>query len=264
MMPCPYCGAPTEPGQRICSACGRDIGGTTPVAGGGPADIGPSIKFVQHLKDPKTKKAALSLKGMFKSLDAAVPGLGTFISMLPGLEAVLKPIFLILKPFEPFLKVLGGLLTALFGEALKPIMAFLKPFLPLLMKLQPLFVVIGKAIGLLIVGGLIPLILAIYAVGVAIAFLIDLFTFGQAHAVESWNATMLPAIGAGLAAVPGVMAMQSGGYVPARPGGTLVVLGEGGQGEHVIPESEMEELVFQARETNRLLCKIKEEREWDF
>jgi hypothetical protein len=30
--------------------------------------------------------------------------------------------------------------------------------------------------------------------------------------------------------------MASGGYVPARPGGTLVRLGEGGQGEWVVPE----------------------------
>lgn len=33
-----------------------------------------------------------------------------------------------------------------------------------------------------------------------------------------------------------VPAMASGGYVPARPGGTLVRLAEGGQGEFVIPE----------------------------
>ena len=33
--------------------------------------------------------------------------------------------------------------------------------------------------------------------------------------------------------------MASGGYVPATPGGTLVRLGEGGQGEWVIPNSQM-------------------------
>jgi hypothetical protein len=33
--------------------------------------------------------------------------------------------------------------------------------------------------------------------------------------------------------------LASGGYVPARPGGTLVTLGEGGQGEYVVPASQM-------------------------
>jgi hypothetical protein len=33
--------------------------------------------------------------------------------------------------------------------------------------------------------------------------------------------------------------MARGGYVPARSGGTVVKLGEGGEGEYVIPESKM-------------------------
>src|SRR5690606_41979168 len=34
-------------------------------------------------------------------------------------------------------------------------------------------------------------------------------------------------------------ALASGGYVPATPGGRIVRLAEGGQGEYVIPESKM-------------------------
>jgi hypothetical protein len=33
--------------------------------------------------------------------------------------------------------------------------------------------------------------------------------------------------------------MARGGYVPARPGGTLINVGEGGQGEYVVPSSKM-------------------------
>lgn len=36
-----------------------------------------------------------------------------------------------------------------------------------------------------------------------------------------------------------ITGMAAGGYVPARPGGTQVTLGEGGEGEHVIPDSRM-------------------------
>ncbi|HOA52414.1 MAG TPA: hypothetical protein PKI05_09155, partial [Thermogutta sp.] len=37
----------------------------------------------------------------------------------------------------------------------------------------------------------------------------------------------------------GIPALASGGYVPATPGGRIVRLAEGGQGEYVIPESKM-------------------------
>ena len=37
----------------------------------------------------------------------------------------------------------------------------------------------------------------------------------------------------------GPQKFASGGYVPARPGGTLAIIGEAGQGEYVIPESRM-------------------------
>ena len=42
--------------------------------------------------------------------------------------------------------------------------------------------------------------------------------------------------------VPGIVAMASGGFVPARAGGTLTRLGEGGQGEWVIPQSKVRAL----------------------
>jgi hypothetical protein len=40
-------------------------------------------------------------------------------------------------------------------------------------------------------------------------------------------------------ASPGIPAMASGGYIPARSGGTLVRIGEGGQGEYVVPANKM-------------------------
>lgn len=38
---------------------------------------------------------------------------------------------------------------------------------------------------------------------------------------------------------PRIRSMASGGYVPARAGGTLTRLGEGGEGEYVVPESRL-------------------------
>lgn len=47
------------------------------------------------------------------------------------------------------------------------------------------------------------------------------------------------ALGEGAAKLASGRGLASGGYVPARPGGTAYILGEGGEGEHVIPDSKM-------------------------
>jgi len=47
---------------------------------------------------------------------------------------------------------------------------------------------------------------------------------------------------AGTAAYVGMNAFAEGGYVPATPGGQLAIIGEGGEGEYVIPESKLSEM----------------------
>lgn len=52
-------------------------------------------------------------------------------------------------------------------------------------------------------------------------------------------------IGTGLASgavAYGVMSLADGGYVPATPGGQPAIIGEGGEGEYVIPESKLGEM----------------------
>lgn len=232
---------------------------------GGDVAVAPGAQdFLKKLGSKKTQKSAKLMKGMFSAIDTAAPGLGTFLSMIPGIESVLKPLAILLKPYEPFLKVIGGLLTIMFSSALKPIMAFLKPFIPLLMALAPIFQIIGKVIGLVVVFALLPLIMAIYAVGIAMAFLIDLFTFGAAGAVNRWNATMGTALAGAIASVPEVLAMQQGGFIPATTGGTIVRIGEGREGEHVVPESQMSEVADLLRDQNRLIRKQTEREDWNF
>jgi len=47
---------------------------------------------------------------------------------------------------------------------------------------------------------------------------------------------------AGTAAYVGMNAFAEGGYVPATPGGQLAIIGEGGEGEYVIPESKLNDM----------------------
>lgn len=61
----------------------------------------------------------------------------------------------------------------------------------------------------------------------------------SAAAVLSGGTAVIGGISAGVWAGSMVPTMATGGYVPATTGGQLVVLGEGGEGEYVIPESKM-------------------------
>lgn len=65
---------------------------------------------------------------------------------------------------------------------------------------------------------------------------IESATLGKVVAVTA--IASLVAGGAAYGALTG-MGMAEGGYVPAKPGGSVRVLGEGGKGEYVIPEDKM-------------------------
>ena len=74
-------------------------------------------------------------------------------------------------------------------------------------------------------------------------------TIAASNTVAGWLGAggVVAATGVGLSAVAGLeaykisnaMMMADGGYVPSTPGGQLAVIGEGGEGEYVIPESKM-------------------------
>ena len=49
------------------------------------------------------------------------------------------------------------------------------------------------------------------------------------------------------------LGMADGGFVPARRGGSLRLLGEGGQGEHVIPDNDLKDMFYEQQRTNDLL-----------
>lgn len=71
-----------------------------------------------------------------------------------------------------------------------------------------------------------------------------------AIAVAAISATAALATEAGL----GVMGFSEGGYVPAKPGGQLAVVSEGGEGEYIVPESKLQSFV-ESHGGNRLTTK---------
>lgn len=102
---------------------------------------------------------------------------------------------------------------------------------------------------------------AIWVLAVAIAFFKGLSAGGLFGAIV--GAAMATAVGIALAPL---LALQTGGYVGPTRGGTHIIVGEGGEGEFIVPESKIdtvsnnEEVVWAVEElgnkmdmTNRLL-----------
>jgi hypothetical protein len=97
---------------------------------------------------------------------------------------------------------------------------------------------------------IIALIVAFKAMSAALQIQLIYATYRAAISSLDWGKTASAlggmalatvAIGAitGGAAYAGMNAFAEGGYVPATPGGQLAIIGEGGEGEYVIPESKM-------------------------
>ena len=114
--------------------------------------------------------------------------------------------------------------------------------------------ILAKGIGLLVLAGFIPLVTGIWLVGLAIAALIQLFT--GVPAIDDWNAMMLPSIASMGAGFVNIISMQHGGYVPATTGGTVVRVGEGGEGEDIVPESQMKEMTWAIEDNGKKLERI--------
>ena len=253
-------------------------------------------KLQKALADKKAQKGAKAVTGLLKGLGP----IGAFVSSIPGLTDMLKPLMMILKPFEPFMKIIAGLLSSLMGAVIKPMFEAFKPLFGILISFMPIFAKIGgiigkvigmliralipviepmlpiiillaKGFGMLIIIGLLPLLMIVYAVGLGIASVVDfisavisIFTGGpRTNWVGDWNGIMMPLIGGTVAAIPEIMAMGTGGYVPGSSSGTIMRIGEGGQGEHVVRGDTIDELSRNQEQTNyylRKLVMLKEEK----
>ena len=260
---------------------------------GNRADVGIAQMegMTKTIGKSKVIKGAKAVNGLLRSLGPV----GQLISSIPGLQEVLKPLMMIIKPFEPFIKIIAGLLSSFMAGIIKPLFEAFKPFFNLLLSFMPIFAKIGtiigmiigmmikafmpiiepllplifmlaKGFGILIILGLLPLMSVVYAVGMGIAFVVDFVmmllnavTLGLVARTDhmgSWNKQMLPMMGSIVGSIPEIMSMGTGGYVPGTPGGTLMNVGEGGQGEHVVRGDTIDELSRNQEETNYYLRKL--------
>jgi len=160
--------------------------------------------------------------------------------ILKSLFAALQPVYDILLMLMPVFKIIGQIVGEVIKVALIPLQvifevigAVLKPFLPLLESLSPVIELVSSGISFLIRVAMVPLVSAIYAIGLGIAALINLFTFGTVDAIGNWNSLMLPILGS-------LVGLQEGGFVK---GPTAAILGEGSEPEVVAPLSEAKKMM---------------------
>ena len=127
----------------------------------------------------------------------------------------------------------------------------------------PIITILAKAIGLLVTGAMLGLILAIYAIGWVISGIIAFFTpLDGVNEQREWENMMLPVIGSMLASFGEIIALAGGGYVAPTQGGSVIRAGEGGEGEFVIPESKLgsvgggEDMLWATQDNGEKLDKI--------
>ena len=88
------------------------------------------------------------------------------------------------------------------------------------------------------------------------------FAFMKGMAHGGYAGAALGAVYAGIVAVAlaPLLAMQHGGYIPATPGGVIVNVGEGGEGEFIVPESKMgmenEEVLWATEDNGKKLDRL--------
>lgn len=146
---------------------------------------------------------ATLLATVFKMFEPLVP------IIIKLIEIALMPLMLIIETLLPIIEIMGMLFGVIF--------AVIEPIIDLIGgALKPVFEMLAKVIGILIILSLFPLMYAIYGVGLFIAALIQIFSFGTVQAISAWNNLMLPIIGA-LQSAGGTMiqSFQTGtDYVP--------------------------------------------------
>ena len=134
---------------------------------------------------------ASEMRGVFTSMGMASAGFAA--------------LGVVLKAFEPIIKVLSTLFDVFAAGLMKGLMPAIKPLIPILVKMAPLLELLGTLFGWFIRIGLTPLALVVYAIGVAIASVVDFITgilslltgglIQHTTWLAQWNSLMLPLIG---------------------------------------------------------------------
>lgn len=169
------------------------------------------MPLIQMLMEILTSEPVLALIDMLSKALAKV-----FEMFMPLVPIIIELIQLALTPLSAILEAIMpiiAIIAKLFGTIMKALM----PLIELLFgALAPVIEVLTKLFLLLIVVALYPLLYAVYGIGLVIAGLIDLFTFGFAGAINAWNNMMLPILSAlDVATTEVVGAFQTGtDYVP--------------------------------------------------
>lgn len=135
---------------------------------------------------------SVAIEPLFSIIELFIPIIQTvmgFLIQLMPLITVITDIFntVLMAFITPLMEVFTDVL-----DALSPVFDLLEDLAPVLEELDPLISLIATVISQLIEWSLVPLVGAIYGVGLVIAGLIDVFTLGTAKAVSGWNDIMLP------------------------------------------------------------------------
>lgn len=157
-----------------------------------------------------SEQQAKNLEKAFKAMrDAGRTGAASsitsaFTSMGPA-SVAFAALALVMKAIEPIVKIISTLFDIFSASLMKGLMPAIKPLIPILIKFAPLIELLGTLFAWFIRIGLLPLALVVYAIGVAIASVVDfitgilsLLTGGLiAHTtwLAEWNKLMLPLLG---------------------------------------------------------------------
>lgn len=102
-----------------------------------------------------TSKIAKDVKSMFKEVkeSASVMGLIT-----EGFQQF-SILSIVMEAFQPIIEIIGGLFKIMAAQILPVLMKALRPLMDILISLIPVFIIIGKVIGILMQVALIPLMI---------------------------------------------------------------------------------------------------------
>lgn len=143
---------------------------------------------------------------LMPSLIPLIQQIGEFIgrTIAIGLEPLIRIIEMFLPIIEPILPIILQLLELgliplqvifeVLFDIIEPLLPYIEDLAEMFEELSPAIDIIATVIGTLIKWSLIPLVGAIYGVGLVIAALIDAFTLGTAKAMSGWNEIMLPVL----------------------------------------------------------------------
>lgn len=109
---------------------------------------------------------------MFKSMIGAIPGIGMFGDLLLSMADATG----ILEPFQAVLDIILGLFGVMGAQIIPVLMTALIPLIQLFKELQPIFVLVGKVLGVLLQVGLIPFIALLELLMKVIKPFLPLFT----------------------------------------------------------------------------------------